>query len=86
MSGERKLRLITMLNRRSFLSGILAAPAVVRAASLMPVRGIVMPVEQLVRALPVWPMGEIFDFDAYVAELAQYMTIPSEWLVNSSVA
>jgi hypothetical protein len=36
-----------MLNRRSFFSGLastfVAAPAIVRAASLMPVRGIVMP-------------------------------------------
>lgn len=36
------------MNRRGFLLGlgtsIIAAPAIVRAASLMPVRGIVMPV------------------------------------------
>jgi hypothetical protein len=41
-----------MLHRRSFLTGLtaslIAAPAIVRAASLMPVRGIVMPVERLV--------------------------------------
>lgn len=36
------------MNRRSFLFGasasLIAAPAIVRAASLMPIRGIVMPV------------------------------------------
>lgn len=35
------------MNRRSFLAGLgslIAAPAIVRASSLMPVRGIVMPV------------------------------------------
>jgi hypothetical protein len=40
-----------IINRRGFLSflgaGLIAAPAIVRAASLMPVRGIVMPVTVL---------------------------------------
>lgn len=31
-----------MINRRSFLTGLIAAPAVVQFASLMPIRGIVM--------------------------------------------
>lgn len=39
------------MNRRSFFTGVgasvLAAPAVVRAASLMPIRGIVMPLPPL---------------------------------------
>ena len=37
------------LHRRAFLSGMvagLAAPALVRATSLMPIRGIVMPIER----------------------------------------
>ena len=34
-----------ILSRRHFLRGLFAAPAVVAAASLMPIRGIVMPVE-----------------------------------------
>ena len=36
-----------MLNRRSFLTGLIAAPVVVKAASLMPIRGIIMPVEPM---------------------------------------
>lgn len=39
------------MNRRGFLTGLgvtlIAAPAIVRAASLMPVRGIVMPTEPM---------------------------------------
>lgn len=31
-----------MLDRRNFLRGLIAAPAVVRIASLMPIRGIIM--------------------------------------------
>ena len=33
-----------MMNRRSFIQGIIAVPAIVRSASLMPIRGIVMSV------------------------------------------
>lgn len=33
-----------MLNRRNFLGGLIAAPAVVAVSSLMPIRGIVMDV------------------------------------------
>jgi hypothetical protein len=40
-----------LTSRRSFLTGLaaslVAAPAVVRAASLMPVRGIIQPIESL---------------------------------------
>lgn len=51
---------MTLLARRSFLTGLgalIAAPTVVRAASLMPVRGIVMPVYVTVRTgipSPTW--------------------------------
>ena len=34
-----------MIHRRSFLKGLIAAPVVVKAASLMPIRGIIMPIE-----------------------------------------
>lgn len=40
------------LNRRKFLGGLIAAPAVVKYGSLMPVRGIIMPVESV---LGNWP-------------------------------
>lgn len=49
------------MNRRSFLFGVgaslIAAPAIVRAASLMPVRGIVMAVDN-------WPVFKIETFGA----------------------
>lgn len=47
-----------MMNRRSFLTGLaaaIAAPAIVNAASLMPVRGIVMPVGNV-----TWFVGQNF--------------------------
>lgn len=48
-----------MIGRRGFLIGLgsllVAAPAIVRAASLMPVRGIVMPVEPVA---DVWAIAE----------------------------
>jgi len=40
-----------MIGRRGFLGGLfsaLAAPAIVRAELLMPVRGIIMPVKQII--------------------------------------
>jgi hypothetical protein len=48
-----------MIHRRSFLTGLaatLAAPAIVRAASLMPVRGIVMDVQQPIAHLNGVPL------------------------------
>lgn len=47
------------MNRRSFISGVvslIAAPAIVRASSLMPVRGVAMPQPQWT---PTFPYGEI---------------------------
>lgn len=50
-------------SRRSFLTGLgaalITAPAVVRASSLMPVRGLVMPVEQ--------PLSIVMAPDMYAA-------------------
>lgn len=46
-----------LLERRKFLTGLgalIAAPAVVRAASLMPVRGIVMPVGSIKSPVEHW--------------------------------
>lgn len=47
------------MNRRSFLFGVgasmIAAPAIVRAASLMPIRGIVMPIAE-----ESFPVGTVF--------------------------
>lgn len=34
-----------MITRRSILSGLIAAPAVVAASSLMPIRGIILPID-----------------------------------------
>ena len=33
------------MNRRNFLGGLIATPAIVAASSLMPIRGIVMPID-----------------------------------------
>ena len=44
-----------MIGRRAFLIGLLAAPAIVQASSLMKVRGIIMPVrEKLVGDLTIY--------------------------------
>jgi hypothetical protein len=39
-----------IIARRTFLRGLLAAPAVVAVGNLMPIRGIVMPIRHLVDA------------------------------------
>lgn len=57
------------MNRRSFLvgagAGLIVAPAIVRAASLMPVRGIVMRVgSDTVWAWPVEPLPVLY-WDRY---------------------
>lgn len=51
------------MDRRSFLRGLVAAPAVVSFASLMPVRGLIMPTGSYVWIEPP------FDIDLGVAAL-----------------
>lgn len=59
------------VNRRSFLTGLgslIAAPAIVRASSLMPVRGIVMPTQSLPLVLGdsiFWYVSEIHDANSF---------------------
>lgn len=48
-----------MISRRSFLGGLIAAPAVVQFANLMPVRGIIMPIEQNYTAVIVDMEGNV---------------------------
>lgn len=61
-----------MLHRRGFLlglgAGLVAAPAIVRAASLMPVRGIIMPVEAGVG--DIWMRGVVADYDGRTLSLS----------------
>ncbi len=59
-----------LLNRRRFLSGIIAAPIVVRAEFLMPVKSIIMPVKSILIPTPftvnalngVLNVGDIISF------------------------
>jgi len=42
------------MNRRSFLRGLVAAPAIVPIGSLMPIRGIIMPTADWVTESTRW--------------------------------
>jgi hypothetical protein len=59
-----------MITRRSILRGLFAAPAVVAASSLMPIRGIVMPPELLLD--PYYFRGFYFYSDFYGSLQSQW--------------
>lgn len=50
-----------MLNRRSFITGLIAAPAIVKAASLMPVRGVIMDVDGAAFSSMAHPIRPTFE-------------------------
>ena len=60
-----------MMHRRSFIQGIIAAPAIVKSASLMPIRGIVMPLygigpdRQLLMIYKAWQQLRMQRFQWY---------------------
>jgi len=45
------------MNRRSYLTGLIAAPAIVPFSSLMPIRGIIMSVSDPYVSFQSWPIG-----------------------------
>lgn len=49
----------SVLTRRSILRGLFAAPVVVAASSLMPLRGLMMPVSSLFSNLPVYKYNRV---------------------------
>lgn len=75
-------------SRRSFITGLVslvAAPAIVRAGSLMPVK-VMSPSElnDIVRRMMV-DMAEpsvlsMFDWEAVTADLFRIMSVPPEWI------
>lgn len=73
-----------MIGRRGFITGLVslvAAPAIVRAGSLMPVR------TMLIEPYGIGPMMsavmamDMFDMDAARAEIFKIMAVPPHWLV-----
>ena len=80
------------MDRRSFLRGLIAAPAVVSFSSLMPVRGIIMPrysVEEIVAAA-VQEAGTYgrsmmmynLDLQWAINDMARILAVPPQWMRN----
>lgn len=74
------------MNRRGFLRGFLAAPAIVSAANIMPVKALLMPAPSIIpSAADIVPLGGMpvpwsDVFEVMRQELYRVTGIPAEYL------
>jgi hypothetical protein len=63
----------TLINRRSVLLGLITAPAIVKYGHIMPIRGLIMPVDEPLPMLARW-----------VAKPANDFLLPGLWVVTGT--
>lgn len=70
------------LNRRSLITGLIsfvAAPAIVRASSLMPIRAIKLANELTITPTPILNVGDIITF-GHIKQINRYTGLPTDKL------
>jgi hypothetical protein len=80
-----------MIGRRGFITGLVslvAAPTIVRAGSLMPVRTMLVepygigPMISAIQGMDILDTFEMLDMNAVRAEIFKIMAVPPHWLVQ----